>query len=532
MHGVIAAGGELTAEAGRAMLQQGGNAVDAAVAAAFASFITEIGVVHWGGSGVAQIFDPALGRSIVYDFFSNMPGLGYAQLPTDLDFRRATIDFGATTQDFWIGRGSVAVSGNIFGLCQLAADYGRLPLRTLLEPALNFARDGLALPPFQAFTCQLLEPLLTKTASARSVFMRDGRMIHAGERFFLPDLYETLLALAEQGPELLRHGALAKAIVADQAARGGLLTQADLDAYEIYVGAPLSVPYRGYDVLLPPPSSIGGVLIAFTLKLLAAFDVDRLASGSSELYVLLYEAFEATTRARRQLEQTVGSGGAFQAHLAAFLADDFVAHYVAQVRQALRSGRPYAPPAHEEPGHNNTSHLSVLDADGMAVSLTTTGGESAGYVVPGTGFILNNMLGEEDLNPLGWHRWQPGQRLPTMMAPALVLKDGRVRLATGSGGSARIRSAIVQVISNVIDHDLHLSSAVNRPRVHVENGVLQCEFGFDETAVAAVAARGYPVNRWYNPSMYFGGAHSVGRNADGTLLAIGDRRRDGRTAVH
>src|SRR5690606_14921792 len=178
--GVISAGNQLTSEAGAAMLAAGGNAVDAAVAAAFVSFLAEVGVVHLGGSGIAQIFDPQTGRGVVYDFFSTMPGMGLdtmpgigldtmpgmeqAERPAALDFARVTIDFGATTQDFYLGRASVAVPGNIFGLCRLAADYGSLPLATLLQPAIELARDGVVLDAFQADTCELLSPLYTHTA--------------------------------------------------------------------------------------------------------------------------------------------------------------------------------------------------------------------------------------------------------------------------------------------------------------------------------------------------------------------------------
>lgn len=529
MRGVIAAGGRLTAEAGRAMLEQGGNAVDAAVAAAFASFIAEISVVHWGGSGIAQVSDPATGRAVVYDFFSNMPGLGLAQWPDPLDFRRVTIDFGATTQDFMLGRGSVATPGNIAGLCQMAADFGRLPLPTLLQPAIALARDGVVLPAYQASTCQLLEPLMTATPGIRQIYAPTGRMVQAGERLFVPELAETLEELATVGPEYARSGALATAIVADQQANGGLVTAEDLQRYTVYRPGPLRITYRGYEVLLPPPCSIGGVLTGFTLRLLDQFELADLTPGSAEALQLLYEVMAATTRARRVWEQTTQATPA-EAFMHTFVSPAFVQPYAAEVRAALRRRAP-SPTAAEPRLPNHTSHISVMDGDGMAVTLTTTGGESAGYVVPGFGVILNNMLGEEDLNPHGWHRWTPGQRIPTMMTPVILRRDGAVRLVLGSGGSARIRSAILQVIANTVDFGLPLAEAVARPRVHIENEVLQCEGGYDPAAVDRLEAWGYRVNRWSGPSMYFGGAHAVGRTDDGRLVGAGDFRRDGHTAT-
>ena len=166
----------------------------------------------------------------------------------------------------------------------------------------------------------------------------------------------------------------------------------------------------------------------------------------------------------------------------------------------------------------------------MTVSLTTTAGESAGFVVPGTGFIPNNIMGEEDLHPNGFHSQPAGERIATMMTPTIVLQNNQPRLAIGSGGSARIRSAIMQVLSNLLDFRQPLIEAVNNSRVHIEDGVLQCEAGYDETAVAALAALGYPVNRWSTRSIYFGGAHSVSRTKNGRLVAAGDDRRGGATA--
>lgn len=528
MQGVIAAGGEETAAAGAAMLERGGNAVDAAVAAAFVSFIAEIGVVHLGGSGIAHIFDGQNGRSTVYDFFSNTPGL-HGSPPPHLDFAEVSIDFGPTTQSFHLGRASVAVPGNIFGLCAMVAAHGRLPLKELLQPALKLAREGVALAPFQAETCALLTPLYTYTAGMREIFLKDGRMIQAGEHLYIPHLADTLEALSEKGEDFIRHGRLAQAIVQDQAKNGGLLTKDDLAQYQVNRTDSIRLPYRQYEIHLPPPSSTGGVLTAFTLKLLAHFDVGSLTHGSADHLRLLYEIMVATNRARPYWTKLSETRPLPQA-IAHFLNDEFATLHASQVQQALSSGHasPFVP---EPEAPNNTSHLSVVDKDGLAVSLTTTAGEGAGYVVPGTGFIPNNMMGEEDLHPNGFHSRPAGQRIPTMMTPTLVLLDGRLRLVVGSGGSIRIRSAIMQVLSNLLDFGMTLEEAVNTARVHVEGGALQCEAGFDETAVSELESMGYKINRWPTRSIYFGGAHSVSRTPDGRLVGAGDNRRGGAVAV-
>jgi len=533
MLGMIAAGDPQTAAAGAAMLRKGGNAVDAAVAAAFASFLAEVGVVHLGGSGIAQVLQPeADGRGFscqVYDFFSTTPGLENEAGLDDIDFERVTIDFGPTTQDFYLGRGSVAVPGNIAGLCRLAADHGRLPFTDLLKPAMKLAREGVRLSKFQAETCALLEPIYTHTADMRAIFGNRGRVIAPGETLIIPHLDNTLAELAREGPGYAQHGRLAQAIVDDQAANGGLLTATDLATFSVGRLAPIRLAYRDFEILLPPPSSSGGVLTAFSFKLLSHFDVGRYKHGSTDHLRLLFEVMAATSRARPVWDRAAETLPDDDA-LAYFLSDAFVAHYVDEVRSGFE-GVAHLPALSEPDLHPDTSHLSVIDDEGMAVSLTTTAGETAGYVVPGTGLIPNNILGEEDLHPAGFHARRPGERIPTMMTPAIVLHQGKVRLVVGSGGSIRIRSAILQVLSNLLDFKMRLADSVNLARVHLEHGVLQCELGYNRAAVDLLEATGYPVNRWDKRSIYFGGAHSVSRTPAGKLVAAGDDRRGGAIAT-
>ncbi|MEM7119072.1 MAG: gamma-glutamyltransferase [Chloroflexota bacterium] len=535
--GVISGGHPDTIAAGAAILQQGGNAVDAAVAATFAACVVEVGLVSMGGSGIAQIYDPNAAneakRSIVYDFFSNMPGLGAADRPGKMDFAKVMIDFGATTQDFHVGRASVAVPGNFFGLCQMAADYGRLSLATLLQPAIQLAQNQFTLDPFQAFACQLLTPIMTYTPDMATIFAAKGTVASGGDRLFIPDLAEMLRELADAGESLLRNGRLAQAVVADQQTNGGLLTATDLASYQVGKMPPIRIPYHGHEVLLPPPSSTGGVLTAFTLKLMNRFNVSQWEHGSAPHLQILYELMATTAEARPVWDKAVESsstGDELLQAVAAFLDDDFVSGYANRIADNLRQKRPSSPPV-EPLGPRNTTHLSVIDANGMMVSLTHSAGETAGYVVPKTGFIPNNMLGEADLHPQGFHTRPAGRRIPTMMTPTVILQNGVPRMAIGSGGSIRIRSAILQTVSNLLDYKMTLQEAVDSPRVHVEDGTLQCEGGYDETAVSQLEALGYPVNRWQDRSMYFGGAHTVSRTANGRLVGAGDKRRAGVTIL-
>jgi gamma-glutamyltranspeptidase/glutathione hydrolase len=363
----------------------------------------------------------------------------------------------------------------------------------------------------------------------RAIFGRNNGVVAPGEWLTNPDLARTLSELAREGVNYAIDGRLAQAILADQEANGGLLTQADLENYTVRRLPAIVVNYRDHEILLPPPSSTGGVLTAFTFKLLRHFDVGRLRHGSTEHLQLLFEVMAATTRARPVWDRAQEGLPVVEA-LEYFLSESFVAHYVREVKASLEGDSRL--PALKEPAlHPDTSHLSVIDQNGMAVSLTTTAGESAGYVVPSTGYIPNNIMGEEDLHPAGFHSHRPGERISTMMTPAIVLFSGNIRLVVGSGGSIRIRSAILQVLSNLLDFNMRLTDAVNTARVHLENGSLQCELGYEPAAVDALEAKGYPVNRWDKRSIYFGGAHSVSRTRNGRIVAAGDNRRGGATAM-
>lgn len=530
MNGVISAGSPQTAQAGAEILKIGGNAADAAVAAAFVSFIAEISIVHLGGSGIAQIYDSKTGNGVVYDFFSTNPGLGAP--PRDsasLDFQKIVVDFGETTQDFFVGRGSVAVPGNIYGLCSLHRDFGQLPLDQVLAPALKLARDGCPLEPFQASCLRLLENIFQSTDGVRTVFAPNHQLIEAGDHYKLPDLETTIQGIIDQGERYIRQGPLGQALTADQAAHGGALTPADLALYTVYRHAPIRIPYRDHEILLPKPSSTGGILTAFSLKLLSRFDLGKFDFGSADYLQILTEVMAATTRARPHWETARRELTEAEA-IRRFLDDRFINDFANEVMTSLVKGRP-SRVSFEQPSHNDTSHLSVVDANGLALSLTTTAGESAGYILEGTGFIANNMLGEADLFPEGFHTGTPGERIFTMMTPTIVLKDGKPRLVVGSGGSIRIRSAILQTIINTIDYAQELEAGITSPRVHLEEGVLQCEPGIPTKSLEELNSIGYQTNQWAKQSMYFGGAHCVAFEPDGSLIGAGDPRRNGHIAI-
>ena len=511
-HGAIAAGHPLTAEAGIAMLQQGGNAFDAAIAASLAACVTESNLTSVAGGGFL-LAHTANGHSKLFDFFSQTPR---SKRPaTEIDFYPIEADFGDTTQEFHIGLGSMAVPGVLAGLGDVHRQLGKLPLAVIAEPAIRYARNGIVVDQFCAFCIQILHPILQATARARAIYAPEGDLLTVGDTLRLPDFANTLEYLVEEGFEAFYHGDIAQLIARDCQEQGGYLTRDDLSQYRVIERPVLQVAYRDRTLLTNPPPSSGGTLIAFALKLLSHTEFLPESFGDANHLCRLAQVMRLTNLARRD---------GYDARLyepdvaQRFLADAHLAEYLPQMATACNKW-------------GSTTHISVMDDAGNAASITTSNGEGSSYVIPGTGIMMNNMLGEEDLNPNGFHQWQANQRISSMMAPSMLLKNGHPEAVLGSGGSNRIRTAILQVISNLVDFQLPIEEAVYAPRVHWELGQfhleppLQVDSQSEKTQFADDE-----VIHWSQRSMFFGGVHAVTRTADGAFHGIGDERRGGAIA--
>lgn len=514
--GVIAAGHRLTAEAGAEMLRQGGNAFDAVVAAALTACVTESILTSLAGGGFL-LAHTATGQDRLFDFFCQTPR---QRMPADgLQFFPIHANFGDTVQEFHIGLGSAAVPGTLAGLLEVHQRLGRLPLQTVVAPAQQSAIRGVEVDGFQAFCFRLVQPILMATPAAQALYAPQGTLIQEGEVFSLPDFADLLDQIVHQGADLMYRGHLAAQIAQDCRTQGGSLGLADLQHYRVIERQPLAIPYRDALLLTNPPPSSGGALIAFALELLAT--ADRPDHGSARHVATLREVMRLTNLARQD---------GYDAHLyredvlTEFLGSQHLAPYRQRLIEALQ------PTALNKWG--STTHISVIDGEGNAASLTTSNGEGSSYVIPGTGVMLNNMLGEEDLNPNGFHRWRPNQRISSMMAPTLVLDQGQPRLVLGSGGSNRIRTAILQVVSNVLDFGMDIEAAVAAPRLHWERGCFHLEPGYDRPSLEQQGIGAEDDCTWWQaPNMFFGGVHAVARSASGEFSGIGDARRNGACVV-
>ena len=490
--GVIAAGDERTAEAGALMLREGGNAIDAICAAALTAFVAEAPLCGPGGAGV--LLAGTAERVRVLDAFSVVPGRGLGQRPP-LDFHEVTVDFGGAQQVFHVGRGAVAVPGTLLGLWEAHARLGRLPRTVMVQPAVAVGRQGCEPSSKMRGIVEIIRPIIGMSPATAALFFDERGAV----RLSNPRLADFLEALAVEGEALL-HGPLAQALLRECGPdRGGLLTAEDLARYAPVWREPLRFE-RGDDVVLTnPPPSVGGSLVALGLRLSTDVPLRDLPwlgpRHALEVAALLSGIDRAKAHGRGEALDDAAVAVAWQAHAR---------------RRTLGS----------------TTHISVLDGEGMMAALTMTTGEGCGHTLEEFGIHLNNLLGEEDINPQGFHVQPPGTWMSTMMAPSAVLHRGRPSLVLGTGGSNRIRSALLQTLLHVLASGRALEEAVVAPRMHVEGERLWLERqGLPEGTEDALRQVWPGLVALDERNMYFGGVHAVG--ADGGLHGVGDPRRGG-----
>ncbi|MGK0358181.1 MAG: gamma-glutamyltranspeptidase/glutathione hydrolase [Bradymonadia bacterium] len=486
--GAVAGGNPLTVQAGLDVLRAGGTAVDAAIAAQLMACVCEPLLTGLCGGGLAMVRTG--GTTRVCDFFSDVPGRGGSTQASAM--RAIDVDFGPDVQRFWIGAASVAVPALAEGVWALHAAHATMPLSELAAPAVEAARAGVPATVGLCRSINLLTPIMRCDPLLTALFLRDDAPIAPGTLFAQPAFAETLAQLGREGPAFLRAGEGAADIL--DACEGGYLTHADLAEYRAAWRKPLSVTHRGATVWVPGPPSQAGLQVIASLS---ALDPNAPADpyGSAAL-----DRFSRAMAANEALK-----GADFQARL---FEEGFTSDWLARCVAG------------------NTTHVSVVDGAGDAVGITSSLGETAGIVAPRTGLILNNFLGEEDVNPP--HAPRPvGARLLTMCCPTLLERVNDAGDADmwvmGSGGSSRIRSALLHGVVYTIDHDLPLDAVVAAPRAHLEDDTLRYEtigrgpdLQVEHPNAIAFETQG----------LFFGGLHIAG-TARGKFVGAGDARRSG-----
>jgi gamma-glutamyltranspeptidase/glutathione hydrolase len=512
--GIVAAGHDATAQTAKQILQAGGNAFDAILGAMCAACVVEPVLASLGGGGFLLAHTPDY-RDSVFDFFVQTPRRRRRE--DELEFSPMEADFGTVCQRFHYGLGSVATPGVVRGLFEAHRALGSMPMRDVVGPAIALARDGVVVNAFQAYALRIVHTIFTATEECRRIYGSQnvrGEPATGGERLVLPELADTLEILAIEGSDLFYRGEIAQTIAMSSRDGGGSLELADLENYEVHRRDPLTVDYRDVRVVTNPPPASGGLLIAFGLKLLEAEPLSgSLGFGSSGHLDLIAQTLEQTDLARAEM---LASGNVSHPDRA-MLDGELLERYRTEVRNRARAFR-------------GTTHMNVIDAKGNVAALTLSNGAGSGFVVPGTGVMLNNMLGEEDLLSGPFHEWPTDERMTSMMSPTMIEWPGDRITAMGSGGSKRIRRAILQLLVNLVDHGMSVEEAVEAPRIFYEGGELSVEEGFDSRELDRLFQTYRDHRPWGERNLFFGGAHTVERRG-AELTGVGDPRRGGVSSI-
>ncbi len=477
--GTIAAGHHATAQAAADILGIGGNAYDAAIAAFFASFIAEPCMSSAGGGAFANILTQT-GESVLLDFFCQTPL--HKRPISEIEFVPMTVNFGETTEVFHIGMGAIATPGMIAGMYYIHERWGSIPMRELVQPALDLARNGVVMNDFQFFDVSVLEPIMTKEEECRKIFYPDGQPLPVGQTLKMPAMADYLEHLVKEGKRAFYEGEFAEKTVAACRERGGFLSLQDFKQYEVIARQPLAIPYRGKTILTNPLPSIGGTLLGLLMRGLdSSFEQQPYQAFSPAHVQNLQALLDDTYRVKRDLDTLAKKWG-------------------------------------------STSHFNIVDKWGNAINTTMSNGEGCGFMAPDTNIMLNNMLGEASLLPNGFHTWEEDVRLSSMMSPTLVANaKGECEIAIGTGGGSRIPAAIAQVLHYLIDFDMPITEAVHAARMHQEHNELNLE------PALVGKHKDYPdlnVINWKAPAMFFGGVHTIQKQG-ATYIGAADERREG-----
>jgi gamma-glutamyltranspeptidase/glutathione hydrolase len=511
--GAVAAGDPYVARAAKEILQAGGNAYDAAVAAGWASFVAEQALTSAGGGG----FLLGVGgkqQPVLYDFFVQTPLHRHPQAEEapDPDFFGVEIDFGSTRQTFHCGMASMTVPGCIQGLFTVAAERCTMPMAELMTPAVQLAKEGVPLSSFQYELFKLIAPALIALPEGKKLYTINNELPKQGDLLCNPELASFLKFLAAEGTAEFYKGEIAATVAAECTKRGGLLTRADFEQYKVVKRHPLklNLPY-GTCYSNPLPSA-GGSLAALALALQAELPVPKQWYSKQNL-----QQWVAVFKQVQEVRKTGGN------NFTTAMENAFRPNALQKLAEQIKT----------DSFLGTTTHLSVADKLGNVVLMTTSQGQGSGYVAPGTGVSFNNMLGEADLNPNGFFNWPVNTRVGSMMAPTALQLNNGSWFGTGTGGANRIRSTLAEVIYGVGALQLPPEEAILLGRLHLEGKELFLEGAWPAEAYdkgvlqSALEVTPFAEER----AFFFGGTHSVSIDNKDQVNAHADLRRNGAAEV-
>jgi gamma-glutamyltranspeptidase / glutathione hydrolase len=498
-HGMVVAQEKIAARIGADVLKRGGNAIDAAVATGFAMAVTYPRAGNIGGGGFMVIHSAERHEDVAIDYRETAPAATTPDIFLGPDGKPDT----AKSRDSALG---IGVPGTPAGLALALEKYGsgKFTLADLLQPAIGLARDGFILADDSADTLPGWYQRLARWPNSKIFSRADGTSLREGDRLVQTDLAATLSAISAQGPRGFYEGPVAEKLVEAIRDAGGIMTSDDLKSYQATIRAPVRGSYRGYDIVSMPQPSSGGVVLLETLNILEGFPMHDMKQGTApSLHVMI----EAMKRAYADRARYLGDPDFVKAPVAILTSKDYAARQRASID--LDHATPWTDALPATPPHegSNTTHFSVVDHLGNAVSNTYTLNFSygVGLVADGTGVLLNNELDDFTAAPGASNAYGlvgfeanlpgPGKRPLSSMTPTIVLKGGKPVLVTGSPGGSRIISTVLQVIVNVLDYDMDVASAVAAPRLHHQwlPDEVRIERGFPDDVIAALKAKGHTI---------------------------------------
>jgi gamma-glutamyltranspeptidase / glutathione hydrolase len=532
-HGMVVAQEKTAARIGTDILKRGGNAVDAAVATGFAMAVTYPRAGNIGGGGFMIIHSVDRHEDVAIDYRETAPAATTSSIFLGADGKPDN----AKSRDSALG---IGIPGTPAGLARALEKYGsgKFSLAELLQPAIDLARNGVVLIDDSADTLPEWHRRLARWPTAAKIFSRpDGTPLREGDTLVQTDLAATLSAIAAQGPRGFYEGPVAEKLAKAIGEAGGIMTTDDLKAYRPVIREPVRGTYRGYDIVSMPLPSSGGVGLVETLNILEGFPMSDMKQGSAaSLHVLI----EAMKRAYADRAHYLGDPAFVSAPVATLITKDYAAKQRAGID--LDHATPWTdalatPPPREG---SNTTHFSVVDSFGNAVSNTYTLNFSygVGLVAAGTGVLLNNELDDFTAAPGASNAYglvgydanlpSPGKRPLSSMSPTIVLKDSKPVLVTGSPGGSRIISTVLQVIVNVLDYHMDVAAAVAAPRLHHQwlPDEVRIERGFTEATLDALRAKGHRIVEPMGQTS----ANSIAVTASGLLGAPDPRTRGSEAA--
>lgn len=522
-NGVVATAKPEASQVGVEIMKQGGNAIDAAVATAFALGVAEPNASGIGGGGFMLVRFAKTGEEVFIDFRETAPKAAKPDM-----YKLNEKGLAANNESIEGGK-AVAVPGEVAGLLTALEKYGTMKRDEVLKPAIDLAEKGYKVTEnFSGIIKDNFEKL-NKSEAGKKIYLKNGLPYEAGDTLVNKDLAKTLKLIAEKGKDAIYKGEVAKAIAAEVQKTGGILTEEDLANYQVKMRTPVKGTYRGYEVISAPPSSSGGTHVIEMLNMLENYDLKAMGHNTTKS---LHVWSEVTKQMFEDRGKYMGDTDFLKVPLTGLTSKEYAKELVKKIDLNKSAEKvQYGNPSKYESG--STTHFSIMDKEGNMVAITKTINYffGSGVVVPGTGIIMNDEMDDFDAAPGRSNSIAPGKRPLSSMTPTLVLKDGKPFMSVGSPGATRIIPTVAQVISNVIDHGMNIQEATNQPRMY-DKGTLTLEGGIDSKVVEELKAMGHKIEVKKELDPYFGGVQGVVLESDGQLHGGGDPRRDGKAAAY